>query len=195
METTKDKILFAARALFVKHGFAGTSMGNIAKLAEVNHSLVFHHFKNKEQLWVAVKQSIVGEANQQASTLPDYQLSFDNFLKELFFRNLQFYRENPDIIRMISWQRLERDASQAIGVTNSGDMQRWVKAFSHYQLQGEIQSKFKPEWIVTLVLSIISSAALDPNVFINEEQALKGYIEFCIATLSTVLSRDFPLDR
>src|ERR1041385_8709752 len=129
METTKDKILSAARTQFVTHGFAGTSMGNIAKLADVNHSLIFHNFKNKEQLWIAVKQNIVGEANQQTSTLPDCQLTFDDFLKELFFRNLRFYRENPDIIRMISWQRLERDPSHAIGVTNSGDMQRWVKAF------------------------------------------------------------------
>lgn len=186
-ETTKEKILSAARVLFIKLGFAGTSIGNIAKLAGVNHSLIFHHFKNKEQLWVSVKQSIVYEANQQTSTLPDCHLSFDDFLKELFLRNLRFYRENPDINRMISWQRLEQHSNYAIGITNSGDMQRWVEAFNHYQSQGDIQSRFKPEWIVTLILSIISSAALDPNVFINEKQAQVDYIDFCIETLSNAL--------
>ncbi len=186
-ETTKEKILSAARLLFVKHGFAGTSIGNVAKLAGVNHSLVFHHFKNKEQLWVSVKQSIVYEANQQTSTLPDCHLSFNDFLKELFLRNLQFYRENLDISRMIGWQRLEQNSNHAIGVTNSGDMQRWVQALNHYQTQGDIQSRFKPEWIVTLILSIISSAALDPNVFINEKQALDDYMDFCIETLSKAL--------
>lgn len=186
-ETTKEKILFAARILFVTHGFAGTSIGNIAKLAGVNHSLVFHHFKNKEQLWVSVKQNIVYEANQLTPTLPECHLSFDDFLKELFLRNLRFYHGNPDISRMISWQRLEQHANHAIGITNSGDMQRWVQSFSHYQLKGDIQSRFKPEWIVTLILSIISSAALDPNVFINEKEALNDYIDFCIETLSTGL--------
>lgn len=186
-ETTKDKILTAARTLFVSHGFAGTSIGNIAKLAAVNHSLVFHHFKNKEQLWLAVKQSIVAESSQRASTLPDCHLSFDSFLKELFIRNIGFYRDNPDIVRMISWQRLEHNSGQAIGVTNSGDMQNWVQAFKHYQLQGDIQSRLKPEWIVTLILSIVSSAALDPNVFINEREALTEYIDFCIETLSGAL--------
>lgn len=186
-ETTKDKILSAARTLFVTHGFAGTSIGNIAKLAAVNHSLVFHHFTNKEQLWIAVKQSIVAESNQQASTLPDYHLPFQHFLKELFLRNIRFYRDNPDIIRMISWQRLESNSDKAIGVTNSGDMQNWVDAFKHYQSQEDIQSLHKPEWIVTLILSIISSAALDPNVFIKENKALDEYIDFCIKTLSVAL--------
>lgn len=173
--------------LFVTHGFAGTSIGNIAKLAGVNHSLVFHHFKNKEQLWVSVKQSIVFEANQLTSTLPECYLSFNDFLKELFLRNLRFYHENPDISRMIAWQRLEQNSNHAIGITNSGDMQRWVQALSHYQSQGDIQSRFKPEWIVTLILSIISSAALDPNVFINEKQALDDYIDFCMEILSKAL--------
>lgn len=187
-ESTKDKILIAARKLFVTHGFAGTSIGNIAKLAAVNHSLVFHHFKNKEQLWVAVKQSIVAEANQQVSTLPDTALSFNEFLNVLFIANIRFYRDNPDIIRMIGWQRLEANTSQSIGVTNSSDMQRWMQAISHYQSVGDIQSRFKPEWVVTLILSIISSAALDPNVFINDKNALEGYLDFCRDILLNALN-------
>lgn len=186
-ETTKEKILSAARKLFVTHGFAGTSIGNIAKLAGVNHSLVFHHFINKEQLWVSVKQSIVSEANQQNSTLPDCDLAFNAFLKELFVRNLRFYHDHPDISRMIGWQRLEQQSNHDIGITNSGDMQHWVQAFNHYQFKGDIQSRYKPEWIVTLVLSIISSAALDPNVFIKDPSALQEYSSFCIDTLLIAL--------
>lgn len=186
-ETTKDKILSAARTLFVADGFAGTSIGNIAKLATVNHSLVFHHFKNKEHLWITVKQSIVSETNQKTENIPDYNLSFEIFLKELFLRSIRFYRENPDIIRMLNWQRLERDTSPTIGVTNSVSMQKWVHAFSHYQAQGDIKPHLKPEWIVTLMLSIISSAALDANVFINETQELNDYLDFCIRILLSAL--------
>lgn len=189
IETTKDKILSAARRLFVENGFAGTSIGNIAKLADVNHSLIFHHFKNKEQLWIAVKQHIVSESNQHVATLPDCHLAFDDFLRELFARSVRFYRENPDIIRIINWQRLERTSSQNIGVTASADMQNWVAAFKHYQLKGDIQSRCKPEWIVTLVLSIISSAALDPNVYIQEQQAFNEYIDFCIEAVDDFLCR------
>lgn len=161
-------------------------MGNIAKLAEVNHSLIFHHFKNKAQLWVAVKQDIVARANQGIDNLPDYHLPFEDFLRELFTRNLQFYRRTPDISRMIGWQRLEQN-QEPIGIGNSGEMLRWIEAFQHYQVQGEIQADLKPEWIVSLVLSIISSAALDPNVFIHEKKALEGYFDFCREALLRAL--------
>ena len=185
-ETTKQKILSAAQNLFVSHGFAGTSIGNIAKLAEVNHSLIFHHFKNKQQLWVAVKQNIVSEASSAKEVLPDEQLPFECFLTELFFRNIAFYRENPDIIRMLSWQRLEAENNHDIGVTQSSSMSQWMKTFEHFQQQGDIP-ELKPEWIVTMILSIISSAALDPNEFLKAEKDMKDYIDFCVQRLLLAL--------
>ncbi len=70
-ENKRDRILAAARTLFVEHGYAGTSMGNIAKQAGVNHSLIFHYFDNKETLWGAVTLVSVEEAQQQGALLPD----------------------------------------------------------------------------------------------------------------------------
>lgn len=185
-ESTKEKILAAAKTLFVDHGFAGTSVGNIAKLAKVNHSLIFHHFKNKEQLWIEVKQIIVLEANNKVQNFSE-ALPWYECLKDLFIKNIAFYRNNPDIVRMINWQRLEKDSNDKIGVTNSADMEAWVKLITKYQRNGDIASRHKPEWIVTLLLSIISSTALDPNVFISEEQKFKEYIDFCIDAIGAAL--------
>lgn len=181
--STKEKILVAARELFVAHGFAGTSMGKVAKLAQVNHSLIFHHFTNKEQLWIAVKHDIVGAAEESTKSLPDTDLPFAAFLKELFWRNLAIYRKQPDIVRMLNWQRLERSCGSQIGVTASQEMQDWVKAFKHYQTTGDLAQSINVEFLITMVLSIISSAALDPNVFIQHEEQLNAYIEFCLTTL------------
>lgn len=185
---TKDKILEAAKTLFVAHGFAGTSIGTIAKTAEVNHSLIFHHFKNKEQLWLAVKQSIVQQANSKIKNLPETDLSFAEFLKILFTRNLAFYHSNQDLIRMLSWQRLEHQSVHNIGVTMSDDMLSWVAAFKQYQEKGDIKPGLKPEWIVIMILSIISSAALDPNALISEPASLQEYIDFCVESLLVALS-------
>ncbi len=178
---TREKILQAARQLFIEHGFAGTSIGNIAKLAEINHSLIFHHFGNKEKLWLEVKQMIVKEANLQTKTLPSTTLPFKKFLQQLMQNALQFYRNNPDIVRMINWQRLEQGKEKNIGVTLSAESQAWLDAFKYYQKKGEINHKLKPEFILTLVLSIISSAALDPNIFINTPKKMTEYIKFCMA--------------
>lgn len=181
--STKDKILASARKLFVEHGFDGASIADIAKEAGVNHSLVFHHFGNKETLWLAVKQNIVDDANKRVRNLPDTDLPFKEFLKKLFVRSINFYHSNPDIIRMMNWQRLESKTDQIIGVTLSPEMQSWIDAFTYYQKKGELNSKLKPEFVITLVLSVISSIALDPNIFISNEKRQKEYITFCLQVL------------
>lgn len=180
--TTQQKILTAARAIFLKHGFAGASIGKIATLADVNHSLVFHHFNNKQGLWVAVKQMIVDEAQHKAPTLPSTELDFQHFLAELVHNMFQFYRQNPDIIRMINWQRLETANNQKIGIGLSKESEKWLTALCHYQQAKQINSAIPVEFMMNFILSVVSSAALDKNLLIKPEQE-KQYLEFCVDNL------------
>ncbi|HEU0116455.1 MAG TPA: TetR/AcrR family transcriptional regulator [Thermomicrobiales bacterium] len=50
----RERILRAARALFTAHGFASVSMQQIADAAAVNKATLYHHFRDKEDLFVAV---------------------------------------------------------------------------------------------------------------------------------------------
>jgi AcrR family transcriptional regulator len=180
--STKEKILSAARELFIKDGFTGTSVGKIAALADVNHSLIFHHFENKAQLWVAVKQAIVEEYQTQQETLPSSNLPFQVFLEKLFANNMKFYRDNPDIVRMFNWQRVESrdETTPAIGITMSRQCKLLLDALAHYQKQGDIASNLTLEFILTFLMSLIGSAALDPNVFIATEREKQAYVKFCV---------------
>ena len=187
-DPTRAKILKAARKLFVEFGFAGTSMGKIASKANVNHSLIFHHFGNKEGLWRAVKQNIVDESNKLSPVLPDLNQPFSDFLKKLIIQNIAFYRKNPDIIRMINWQRLEYEKKKEIGLTLSAEAKSWLAAFKHYQDKGSINSTLKHEFILTLVLAIVSNAAMDPNVFIKKNNDLNSYVNFCVDQLIKALN-------
>ncbi|MEN8236566.1 MAG: TetR/AcrR family transcriptional regulator [Pseudomonadota bacterium] len=189
-DATREKIIKAARTLFVKNGFAGTSMGKIASTANVPHSLVFHHFKNKQNLWMEVKMSIVRifkQGQESSSILPTYNQSLTNFLQQLISRSIDFYQNNPDIVRMINWQRLEHEQEQGIGIKISQESEAWIVAFKRYQDKGEIKSELKPEFIMTLILSIVSSAAMDSNVFIKKEEDNKAYINFCVQSLLKAL--------
>ncbi len=182
-DPTRAKILKAARKLFVEYGFAGTSIGKIAEKAGINHSLIFHHFGNKEGLWKAVKQSIVEEANQLSPTLPELNQSFRDFLKKLITQSISFYRNNPDIMRMIGWQRLEAGYKNEIGVTLSAESKAWLDALKYYQEQGDIHSRLKLGFVFTFILSIVSSAAMDSYVFIKKEADLGEYIHFTVETI------------
>lgn len=179
----KDQIIAAATELFAQNGFEGTSIADIAQLADVNHSLIFHYFGNKEKLWTAVKQGIAQGAQSAVSVLPSSELSFNEFLAELFVRAVDFYQTNPQLVRMINWQRLEPAKKRNIGVTESPEMVKWIDAFKMYQAKREISKEIEPAFLVTMILSIISSAVLDPNVYIDTDASRKAYMDFCVASV------------
>lgn len=47
---TKTRILEAAEILFSEKGFSGTGIDEIAKRAEITKSVIYYHFKNKEDI-------------------------------------------------------------------------------------------------------------------------------------------------
>ena len=53
-EEMKKKILISAAKNFAKKGYSGTSLKDIALTAKVSKGGLYHHFSNKEDLFVAV---------------------------------------------------------------------------------------------------------------------------------------------
>tara|TARA_R110001592_G_scaffold240929_2_gene501250 strand:- start:75933 stop:76526 length:594 start_codon:yes stop_codon:yes gene_type:complete len=51
---SKEELLEAAIDLFSANGYAGTSIRDIAKAVGRSVSNVYHHFGNKEELWLAI---------------------------------------------------------------------------------------------------------------------------------------------
>ena len=65
MERTRKLIVAAASDLFLKHGFLGTNMDEIAATAEVSKQTVYSHFHNKEALFLEVVRSMTGGAGDE----------------------------------------------------------------------------------------------------------------------------------
>lgn len=53
-EQQRDELLEVAIELFAANGYAGTSIRDIAKLTGRSVSNVYHYFKDKESLWLAI---------------------------------------------------------------------------------------------------------------------------------------------
>jgi AcrR family transcriptional regulator len=68
---TKSRILDAAEALFMEHGFEGTSLRVITTVAEVNLAAVNYHFGSKEELFQAVLTRRLDPMNQARLDLLD----------------------------------------------------------------------------------------------------------------------------
>lgn len=186
-DDTRLKILKAAKKLFVEHGYAGTSMGKIAALAGVNHSLLFHHFQNKKHLWYQTKVYIVEQHTGLDTRLPSTDQPFADFLNELVHHHLDYYQDK-DLIRMLGWQRLEPREDVMLGGVKSKEMDIWVEGFAKYQQQGAIEANLEIGFVITMVLGIMANAALDPIVFLATDDDKKRYCDFVVKRLLKALT-------
>ena len=59
---TENRILDAARAVFMEHGFDGARMSVIATRAGINQSMLHYYFRSKGQLFDTVFRKAIGEA-------------------------------------------------------------------------------------------------------------------------------------
>lgn len=73
-------ILEAAVELFPKHGFEKTTMDDIAELAGVTKQTVYSHFKNKEQLFIQMIDSLCQRGVSHAPVSSGRKKSFEQLL-------------------------------------------------------------------------------------------------------------------
>lgn len=180
---TKEKILQAARKLFVQKGFNGASMASIRDEAGVNHALLFYYFKNKENLWEAVKNSIVSDSKIYDKILPKGNLNATEFIRSFVENFAQFNSDNPDMLSILNWQRLETDS---IKVGDSESFKTWIDAFKKYQDKGEIREDIMVEFIIYSILSMLSSAAMDDCTFIENQKAEQKFVDFVAETATKI---------
>src|SRR5260221_7974126 len=55
---TRRALVVAARRLMAKHGYAATNLDDVCDRARVTKGALYHHFRNKEDLFVAVLEEV-----------------------------------------------------------------------------------------------------------------------------------------
>ena len=75
-------ILEAAEILFAEKGFDAVSMSAIARLANTSKPNIYHHFKNKNELYLAVMKAAVHRSSVLLDTLEDAPGSFSQHLSD-----------------------------------------------------------------------------------------------------------------
>src|SRR3954469_25224353 len=107
-EQTRASVIDAAERLFSDRGFAATSMRDISAASGVSHPLIHHHFGSKEALYAAVKRRMVeGYARRfpAAARASNRPLSVRAEMRRL----MTYLSENPVMLRLCGWTRLEGD--------------------------------------------------------------------------------------
>jgi AcrR family transcriptional regulator len=62
---TRASLIEAGRSLFGQHGYADTSVDDVAALAAVTKGALYHHFQGKDELFAAVYEQVQHQVSDQ----------------------------------------------------------------------------------------------------------------------------------
>ncbi|MBY0501052.1 MAG: TetR/AcrR family transcriptional regulator [Alphaproteobacteria bacterium] len=192
---TAQKIIQTAKEVFLTKGFEGSSISDIANKAKISKSLIYHHFSHKRDLWKAVKTSIfqafVGQALSQVSFPMD---SFKSFLKSFVTLRFRFYEDNPEIARLITWQRLENTQEDIIGIENKKftSIEPQIREF---QKREEIRPELDPKMVSYFIMSAASMLFMDKPDFLDihtENEKKQQFLDMLIESLYLAFAKTSP---
>ena len=146
-DSTRDRIVAAARAEFSRYGIAGARIERIAKAAQTSKERLYAYFRSKEALYRFVAEqelAAVAEATRLDPTdLPEYA-----------GRIHDYFMSHPDHFRLMSWGRLEF-AGAADDVTRAA-VRRKTGQIREAQAAGHLD----PTWDPIDVLAFVNQIAM-----------------------------------
>ena len=121
--TTKEVILYVASDLFMEKGFVTTSTREIAEKAGITQPNLYHHFKTKEAIYIAVLEKLSSEVKKTLEKM------VEGPFESLFER----------LVDILNYLREEHPANFSI---MSHDMTYEISEENHYHLYQIFQESY-----------------------------------------------------
>jgi TetR/AcrR family transcriptional regulator len=145
-DATKQAILQAAERLFVRKGYAASSLSDIAEEAEITKSLIHHYFGSKEALWLAVSDRMLKAVRDFLRTQVTVRERSAEMLESTLGGVFEFFRDNPDLVRFLAWLHAENDDRNLGAKTDL--MAQVVSSYKDFQLQGVVRADIPPRFLL-----------------------------------------------
>jgi AcrR family transcriptional regulator len=190
-EKTRRKILDASQKLFAARGFSGASISQIAAEAGVNLSLIYHYVKSKEDLWKETKCWIMEKH-------PDFSKNFrfeksenlEEFCEKFIKFVMEVYKKYPELWRMLSWQRMEKEGRALIGLPSSHFV-GFLSIIKTLQQKGEVGAQSDPELLMAIILNLIAGPWVVYLMNLPDNyQSLNSYISI-VHKISKYILKEF----
>ena len=176
-ERSKLAILTAAREEFSRVGLGGARVDRIAQKAMVDKKLVYYYFKDKDQLFAAVLESVYAEIRDDQLYLDLKQMPPLIALRRMVEFTWDYYNAHPEFITLLNSENLHQ-ARHLSGSTRIRDLNSpLLLALGDILERGQKQGLFR--------------AGIDPmQLYITIAGCSYFYLSN-IHTLTAVFSRDF----
>lgn len=151
-DSTRDRIVTAARAEFARYGIAGARITRIAKAAKTSTERLYAYFRSKEELYGFIAErelAAVSEATRLDPTnLPEYA-----------GRVHDYFLQHPDRYRLVSWGRLELAGDTADDPAMRETIRRKTEQIRKAQEAGQLDPSWEPIDILVFLNQIASAWA------------------------------------
>ncbi len=97
----RANILAAAEDLFAAHGFSGTRVRDIAEQAGVTGAMVHYYFENKEGLYRATIESVVGTVRDLLAQAAESEAPVDERMRAFIQANTTHILNHPKAVRIV----------------------------------------------------------------------------------------------
>lgn len=194
--TNRDRILNAAVAVFGEHGYEGASTNQICADAGISKGLLFHYFKSKENLFMAVlercRADVAASMELIDTVVPDEPLEA---LNAFYQRQLGFFSSHPNHYRIMA--QLPRGHSALLEEFFRKEQARFENALSLglrlYLSRSSVRAGIDRETVLELVTDLVLhlqekylfSSELAPDVPLEERVQL---LQKALAMVVDVLS-------
>jgi AcrR family transcriptional regulator len=160
-QTTKDRILTAAREELLAFGSAGARVDRIAERAKTSKERIYHYYRSKDALadevWI---QQAIG-IQEKVKFDPE---DIDGFIGSLF----DYYFDNPEEVRLWLWFLLERGGtSLPEDDFRVAAVQERIESVKLAQKLGYIDPAWNPILLLNMISSLAVSRVIAP-VYVHE---------------------------
>jgi len=129
----REQILSTAKSLFIQQGYHGLAMRQISDALGVSKAALYYHFKDKEELFLAILSGNMDEIESTIDLIQSKQISCSE--KIILF--VEYVLEQPAEQRAII-----RLASQEMSQLSATSRKKFDKTY-HDQFTGKLQAIFQ----------------------------------------------------
>lgn len=105
-QSTKARILRAAREEFAQRGLEGARVDRIAERSEANKRMIYHYFENKDGLYKTVLEDIYAELRAHEAGLNLEQHSPIDAINLLVEHTFGYFHDNIEAVRLLNDENL-----------------------------------------------------------------------------------------
>jgi len=135
-QSSEERIKEAAKAIFLKKGYAGTTARDIAEAANMNIALTNYYFRSKEKLFIEIFRDLFNYYCQNTLRIFEKPIGIREKLIELIEEDFRVMKAEPNLVLFLM-NEIQRDPEQLLPELSK------FKALLHGTLTSQIEEEVK----------------------------------------------------